>query len=70
MAISIRDAIASMDEEAQSWEAIAEDHSVKEYENHEDRILDFADTAETWVRAALETLTPEQIDLVDRKVWP
>ena len=70
---SIREAIAAMDEEAEDWEEInGEDgaHSVKQYENHEDRILDFADTAETWIRAALEVLTPAQIHAVDAKVWP
>jgi hypothetical protein len=70
---SIRDTIAAMDEEADSWEEISGDdssYSVKEYENHEDTILDFAETAGPWIRAALEVLTPEQIDLVDRKVWP
>lgn len=65
---SIREAIAEMDAEHDDWEEIGENHSVKEYENHEDRILDFADTAETWIRTALEVLTPEQIDAVDQRI--
>lgn len=68
MSFSIRDAIAAMDEESKDWEEISESHSVKDYENHEDRILDFADTAETWIRAALEVLHPDVIDQVDAHI--
>jgi len=70
---SIRDAITEMDEEADDWEEInGEDgsHSVKEYENHEDSILAFAETAETWIRAALRVLHSDVIDQVDAAVWP
>lgn len=70
---SMRRVIAAMDEEHDSWEEINGDegnHTVKEYENHEDSILSFADDAEVWVRAALEVLTPEQIDAIDAKAWP
>lgn len=63
---SIAADLAALDDEHAEWEEIAETHTVRDYENHEDFILAFADTAEAWIRAALEVLDPAEIQKVDR----
>jgi hypothetical protein len=68
MTFDIRRVIAELDEEGARWLMLGEDYTVREYEYHEDTVLEFAAEAESWIRAALEVLTPEQIALVDGRV--
>jgi hypothetical protein len=66
----ISDAVAALDEAREQFEEAGghDDGNVRDYEHYEDSRLDFADTAESWVRAALEALEPAQIEKVDRRM--
>lgn len=67
----IRGDLAQMDEAGETYSEAQESdggESVKDYENYEDSRLGFADTAENWIRRALEVLSPSQIQKVDDAV--